>query len=403
MNISRTEVEQAAQRLKNVAHEIPLELSHTFSEMSGGELYFKFENQQKTGSFKIRGAYNKIARLAKTQPLSGVVASSAGNHAQGVAYAAAALGVKSTIVMPKSTPIAKIAATQGYGAEVVLHGDCYDDAYQKALEIQAQSGAVFIHPFNDEDVMAGQATVGLEILEDLPDVDTVILPAGGGGLLAGAASYIKAVRPNVRIIGVQAAGADAIVRSYQQGRLLSLDRIQTIADGIAVKVPGDKTLKIINDNVDEMVSVADDEIAAAILLLLERAKQVVEPAGAASLAAALSDRLDLTGQKTVCALTGGNIDVSFIHRIIEKGLVNRGRQMRFRTVMLDIPGSLERFSRIVASLGANIIMVQHDRLHADLNLNEAILHIACEVSSAAHGAKVVEGLTKEGYKVVMES
>jgi threonine dehydratase len=305
--------------------------------------------------------------------------------------------------MPKSTPIAKISATQEYGAHVILHGDCYDDAYQKALEIQAESGDVFIHPFNDEDVMAGQGTVGLEILEELPDVDTVILPAGGGGLLAGVASYIKAVRPSVRMIGVQAAGADAIVRSFHNDKVCNLDRVQTIADGIAVKVPGNKTLAVINRTVDEMVSVTDYEIAAAILLLLERAKQVVEPAGAASLAATLAGRLNLAGQKTVCVLTGGNIDVSFIHRIIEKGLVERGRQMRFRTVMLDIPGSLERFSRIVASLGANIIMVQHDRLHADLNLNEAILHIACEVGSAAHGERLVAGLEREGYRVVMES
>lgn len=403
MKIQLAEIVQAAERLRKVIHKLPLSLSATFSKMSGAELYFKFENQQKTGSFKIRGAYNKIARHVLEHPTGGVVAASAGNHAQGVAFAASALGVPSTIVMPKSTPIAKISATQDYGAQVVLYGDCYDEAYQKALEIQSESGDTFIHPFNDCDVIAGQATIGLEIMQELPDVDTIILPAGGGGLLAGVASYCKAVNPAIRIIGVQAEGADAIVRSFHQGSTVNLTRVQTIADGIAVKVPGDRTMEIINEMVDEMVSVSDEEIAAAILLLLERNKQVVEPAGAASLAAALSPKIDLKGQKTVCVLTGGNIDVSFMHRIIEKGLIKRGRQMRFRTVMLDIPGSLEHFSRIVASFGANIIMVQHDRLQADLNLNEAILHIACEVGSAEHGERLIEGLTKEGYKVVMES
>lgn len=403
MTVSRAEIEEAALRLEPVIHKIPLELSDTFSKMSGGELFLKLENRQKTGSFKIRGAYNKIAGLVKNPPPGGVVASSAGNHAQGVAFAAAAAGVRSTIVMPKSTPIAKIAATQSYGARVVLFGDCYDDAYQKALEIQKREGGAFIHPFNDPEVIAGQGTVGLEILCELPEADTVILPAGGGGLLAGTACYIKALRPKVRVIGVQAAGADAILHSFHKENPLGLTRVQTIADGIAVKKPGDVTLKLINRTVDEMISVTDDEIAAAILLLLERAKQVVEPAGAAALAAALTGKLHLAGKKTVCVLTGGNIDVSFIHRIIEKGLVIRGRQIRFRSVMLDIPGSLEHFSSIIAALGANIVMVQHDRLHADLNLNEAILHMTCEVSGPDHAERLVAGLEKEGYRIVIES
>ena len=251
-------------------------------------------------------------------------------------------------------------------------------------------------------MIAGQGTIGFEILNDLPDVDTVLLPAGGGGLLAGTAFSLKSKNPKIRVVGVQAKGANAIVQSFMQDHVKKLAKVQTIADGIAVKEPGELTMKLINRYVDDMISVEDDEIAAAILLLLERTKQVVEPAGAAALAAALNERSHIAGGKTVCILSGGNIDVSFVHRIIEKGLVKRGRQMKFQTVMLDIPGSLEKFSHIVAENGANIIMVQHDRLHADLNLNEAILHIACEVGSSQHGLDLVGHLERVGYKITME-
>ena len=402
MELGLKEIQQAAKRLQHVIHRIPVERSNTFSNMSGSNLYLKYENRQKTGSFKIRGAYNKIARLLEDRPLEAVVASSAGNHAQGVAYAAQVLGIRSTIVMPKSTPIAKVSATEAYQAQVILHGDCYDEAYHKALEIQKESGDIFIHPFNDLDTIAGQGTIGLELLFDLPAVDTVVVPAGGGGLLAGVACCIKKLNPRVRVIGVQAEGAAAIVRSFQQENTITLDKVQTIADGIAVKQPGDITMKLINQYVDEMVSVSDDEIADSILMLLERTKQMVEPAGAVPLAAALHDKINIKGKNAICVLSGGNIDVSFIHRIIEKGLVKRGRQMKFSSVMLDIPGSLENFSRIVANVGANIIMVQHDRLHADLNLNEAILHIACEVGSAAQGRMLVTRLENEGYQVTLE-
>lgn len=401
MNVK--DIEQAAARLRDVVHNVPLSSSRTFSQLSGAELYLKCENLQKTGSFKVRGAYNKIAALLEAGPLTAVVASSAGNHAQGVAYASTALGVKSTIVMPRSTPLAKVAATQGYGAEVVLHGDCYDDAYQKAQEVREETGAVFVHPFDDEDVIAGQGTIAPEIFRELPSVDTVMIPAGGGGLLSGMAFYIKQINPRVRVVGVQAKHADAICRSFACGEYQSTDRSDTIADGIAVKCPGAITVGMIRDYVDEMVTVTDDEISEAILLLLERTKMVVEPAGAAALAAAINKKIDLAGQRVVCLLSGGNIDVSFIHRIVEKGLVTRGRQMRLRTVMLDIPGSLEIFAGILRRAGANIIMVQHDRMHSDLNLNEAILHVSVEVSGAEHGRQVVRDLEKAGYKVTMES
>ncbi len=395
-------IEEAHHRIEKVIHDIPLSYSNTFSKMTGGSIYLKQENLQKTGSFKVRGAYNKIARLMETGTPSAVIASSAGNHAQGVAFAATSLGIKSTIVMPRSTPIAKISATEEYGATVVLHGDCYDDAYQKAMELQAESGAVFIHPFDDEDVIAGQGTIGLELIRDLPDVDVVLVPAGGGGLLAGVSCCIKQLAPHVKVIGVQAAEADALVKSFACSSYTCTEKALTIADGIAVKNPGILTLSYIKEYVDEMVTVSDAEIAAAILLLLERSKLVVEPAGAASLAAALSGRLELEGKKVVCILSGGNIDVSFIHRIVEKGLLNRGRQLKLRTIMLDVPGSLEHFASVVSGCNANITMVQHDRLHADLELNEAIIHAAFEVSGPAHGQELIRALERNGYCITVE-
>lgn len=400
MNLQQ--IEQAAERLQSVVHKTPMCSSRTFSEMSGAQLYLKCENLQKTGSFKVRGAYNKIAKMVKNEQVTSVVASSAGNHAQGVAFASSAVGISSVIVMPRSAPIAKITATESYGAKVVLHGDCYDDAYAKALEIQQKTGAVFVHPFDDEDVIAGQATIAPEILGDIPSVDVVLIPAGGGGLLAGMASYIKQVNPRVRVIGVQAKGADAIVQSFQQKKLISTQHSATIADGISVKTPGKMTFQLIEQYVDEVVTVSEEEIAETILLLLERSKMVVEAAGAASLAAAIHHKTDLSGKRAVCLLSGGNMDVSMIHKVVEKGLITRGRQMKFRAVMRDVPGSLQQFSRIIAESGANIIMVQYDRMHADLQLNEVILHVACEVSGPEHGQDVIQQLEKNGYQTTME-
>lgn len=402
MSITAKDVERASERLRSVIHRTPIERSVTFSDMSDTDIYLKYENQQKTGSFKIRGAYNKISHLLETEKPSAFISCSAGNHAQGVAFASTSLGVKSVIVMPKSTPIAKVSATEGLGAKVLLHGDCYDDAYTKALELQKEGGYVMVHPFDDYDVIAGQGTVGLEILNDMPYADTIVVPAGGGGLLAGVALYIKETNPKVRVVGVQAQGADAILQSFKKWHPVHLSKVQTIADGIAVKIPGELTMKLINRYVDDMYSVSDDDIAAAILLLMERTKQVVEPAGAASLALALSDKNPFRGQKTACVLSGGNIDVSFIHRIIEKGLIKRGRQIKFSTIMLDIPGSLEHFSKIVAKIGANIIMFQHDRLHAHLTLNEAIIHIVCEVGGPEHSKQLINALEEAGYKITIE-
>ncbi len=402
MDLPLKEIELAAKRLENTIHRTKIEKSTTFSNMSGADVYLKYENQQKTGSFKIRGASNKIAALIERGELKAAVASSAGNHAQGTAYASHVNGIPATIVMPKSTPIAKAAATEGYGAKVVLHGECYDDAYNKAVEIAEKEGATFIHPYDDLEVMAGQGTIGIEILEDLPTVDMVLVPAGGGGLLAGVAACIKQINPRVKIIGVQAEGAPAISNSFKNKKYSTTETVSTIADGIAVKMPGKKTVELINKYADDVVTVSDAEISAAILFLLERTKQVVEPAGATPLAAVLNGKVDVKGKKVVCVLSGGNIDVSFIQRIIDLGLVSRERKLKFKTTLLDIPGSLEHLSGILSGANANIVMVQHDRLSAELDPNEAIIHIACEVGGKEHGEKVVKALEKNGYKVVRE-
>ena len=408
--------EAAADRLKNVIHNIPLSTSATFSAMTGAEVYLKYENQQKTGSFKVRGAYNKIMKRYAEGDLHAVVASSAGNHAQGVAFAASSVGVKSTIVMPRSTPIAKVSATQGYGADVVLAGNIYDEAYAKACEICEETGAEFIHPFDDEDVMAGQGTIALEILRDLPFVDMIFVPAGGGGLISGVAACAKQINPRIQIIGVQAEGAPAIANSFRAGERMPSDSVHTIADGIAVKTPGEKTFEYIQKYVDRVVTVSDDEIASAVLLLLERCKQVVETSGAAPLAAVLNNKVDVKGKKVVCVLSGGNIDVSFIHKIVEKGLITRCRQLKFSVLMPDAPGALEltrishlptrllqqflqRLAHIVAQQNANIISFQHDRVQTDLEIGEAIIHVVCELGGVEHAKRLIDTLSREGYKV----
>lgn len=391
--------EAAAERLKNVIHQIPLSTSATFSSMTGAEVYLKCENQQKTGSFKVRGAYNKIMKRYAEGNLKAVVASSAGNHAQGVAFAASSVGVPATIVMPRSTPIAKVSATEGYGAKVVLSGTIYDEAYAKACQICEETGAEFIHPFDDEDVMAGQGTIALEILRDLPYVDMIFVPAGGGGLISGVAACAKQINPRVQVIGVQAEGAPAIANSFRAGKLQASENVRTIADGIAVKSPGEHTFEYIQKYVDRVVTVSDDDIASTILLLLERTKQVVEPAAATSLAAILSNKIDIKGKKVVCVLSGGNIDVSFIHKIVEKGLVTRCRHLKFSTIMPDAPGALERFAHLVAEQNANIIRFQHDRVQADLEIGEAIIQVVCEVGGVDHAKRLLDNLTKDGYQI----
>ena len=402
MELELKDFEQAQERLRPILHHTELDLSSTFSAMTGGRIYLKCENRQKTGSFKIRGASNKIAAMIERGESCPVVASSAGNHAQGVAYAAKKFGIPATIVMPKAAPIAKIQATEGYGATVVLAGDCYDDAYARACEICREEGAAFLHPYNDLEVIAGQGTLGMEILGDLPAVDVVIVPAGGGGLLAGVASAVKQLNPRVKVYGVQAEGADAIARSFREGRLVTTDSAATIADGIAVKAPGDITVGLIQKYADGVLTVTDTEIADAILLLLERCKQVVEPAGATPLAAVLNGKLDVKGKRVVCVLSGGNIDVSFIQSIIERGLVARHRRIRFAVRVLDRPGSLMQMLGIISASGANILQIEHDKLSEGLNPNETQVHVSLEVGGEEHGNAVIRALRDKGYSVEVE-
>ena len=396
MDISN--IYDAKEVLKDVISKTPLVHADKLHE----NLWIKAENLQGTGAFKLRGAYHKLHSLTQKEREKGVIAASAGNHAQGVAYSCMKMGIKGTIVMPKTAPLSKIEATRSYGVAVELQGDTFNDAYEYAKNLQEITGAVFVEPFDDEYVIAGQGTIGLEILDKLSDVDTVIVPIGGGGLISGIAVAIKAMRPSCRIIGVQSEHAPSMKQSLEKKEIIKLQNVSTIADGIAVMNPGKTTVKLIQENVDEMVSVSDSEIAATILLLLEREKQVVEPAGAASLAAVLNGKINVAGKRVVCVLSGGNIDVSFIHKVVEKGLVSRGRNMKFKTLMLDVPGALAHFKHILCEQNATIIVIQNDRIQADLNLIETILHLAVEVSSKEHGEALIKVLKQKGYEITME-
>jgi len=402
IDISLREFEAAEERLAPILHHTVLDPSSTFSQMTGGKIYLKCENRQKTGSFKIRGASNKIACLVEKGEVKSVVASSAGNHAQGVAYAAKKFGIPATIVMPKAAPIVKVNATEGYGARVVLAGDCYDDAYAEARRICEEEGATFLHPYNDLDVITGQGTLGLEILKDIPSADMVIVPAGGGGLLAGVSTAIKKINPRVKVYGVQAEHANAIVQSFNSGELICTDSAATIADGISVKCPGDISFELIKQNVDGMLEVSDSEIAEAILLLMERCKMIVEPAGATPVAAVLNGKIDVKDKKVVCLMSGGNIDVSFVQSLIELGLVARRRWIRFNVTLLDKPGSLVNLLNRIAESGANILSVEHDKLRSGLNPNETSVHISCEVGGAKHADSMLLKLRESGYEVHTE-
>ncbi|WP_341473988.1 threonine ammonia-lyase [Desulfofundulus thermobenzoicus] len=392
-------IKQAREHFRGVIHPTPLDRSATFSLLTGTDLYFKLENLQKTGSFKIRGAYNKIMSLGEEERRRGVIAASAGNHAQGVAYAASRAGIKSVVVMPEGAPISKVMATRGYGAEVILFGSGYDEAYERAREIREQTGATLVHAFDDPLVAAGQGTVGLELLDELPDLDAVVVPVGGGGLLAGIAVAVKSVHPRVRVIGVQSAGAPAVYLSYKGGQRQELAAAATIADGISVRRPGEFVLEMIHRYVDDVVLVDDEEIARAILMLLERSKIVVEGAGAAGLAALLHGRLSLTGLKVAVVLSGGNIDVNILSMIIERGLVKSGRRLRLRTVVTDQPGSLQRLLALLAAAGVNVISVHHDRIKPQVPLKQAEVELFLETRDPAHVEAVLSTLGREGYTV----
>lgn len=387
---------EARERLKGVIQRTSM-VEFRALETEGSRVFLKTEDLQNTGSFKVRGAYIKIASLTEEEKAAGVIASSAGNHAQGVALAAQRFGVPATIVMPAGAPIAKVKATRELGANVVLYGSVYDDAYKKACELQAESGATFIHPFNDPLVIAGQGTIGLEIMDDLR-ADTILVPVGGGGLASGVAAAVKMLHPEIRVIGVQAAGAASMKASLEAGEVVCLDSAKTIADGIAVKQPGELTFEMCRKYLDGIVTVDDDEIAQAILFLMEKGKMVAEGAGAASVAAILSGKVQRIGT-LAAVISGGNIDVNMISRIIEKGLLRAGRVSKLRILMADRPGQLEIVSRIIGQAGANVMAVHHDRTNVDLDIRDAILEITMETQDREHAQQVIADLREAGFAV----
>ena len=362
------------------------------------EVYLKTENLQLTGSFKLRGAYNKICHLTEEEKKRGVVACSAGNHSQGVALAAAKAGINAIICIPEGAPISKVEATKGYGAEVELVPGTYDDAYERALEISRETGRTLIHPFDDDDVIAGQGTIGLEILEQLPDVDVVIVPIGGGGLISGVAFAIKSLKPACKVYGVQAAGAASMEHSLHEGKREPLERVATIADGIAVKMPGEKTFKYCEEYVDEVVTVTDDEVASAILSLMESQKLVSEGAGAVSVAAAMFNKVDIKGKKTVCLVSGGNIDVTILSRVITRGLVMQSRLVELEIEVYDRPKQLAIVSTLVASLGANVVSVEHDRKNDSTDLQHCFLRLGLETRNKEHIDSITKAIRDLGYR-----
>ncbi len=367
----------------------------------GTSVYLKTENLQVTGSFKVRGAYYKISQLTEEERKKGVIACSAGNHAQGVARAATKNGIKSLICIPDAAPISKIEATKRLGAEGCLVKGTYDDAYAKAVELQKQSGAVFIHPFDDELVIAGQGTIGLEIIDKKPNVDAVVVPVGGGGLLAGVAFAIKSLNPNIKVYGVQASGAPSMVQSVKDGQIETLESVHTFQDGIAVKTPGNLTYEIASKYVDGFVTVTDDECAAAILTLLERQKLVTEGAGACAFAAVLFNKIpEIKGKRVCCLLSGGNIDVTILSRVINRGLQMSGRLADLTIELLDKPGQLQGVSEIISNMGGNVVSVSHDRAELNSDINACYLRISMETRNQAHVDEIKAELVKNGYRLV---
>ncbi len=366
----------------------------------GSEIYLKPENLQVTGSFKVRGAYYKISLLSEEEKERGVIACSAGNHAQGVALAAQRKKIHATICLPDGAPISKVEATKRYGAEICLVPGVYDDAYQKALTLRDEKGYTFIHPFNDEDVIAGQASIGLELLDQLEDVEAVIVPVGGGGLISGVAFAIKTLRPSCKVYGVQAAGAASMFRSIHDGHAETLPSVSTFADGIAVKCPGDLTYDMCSQYVDEIVTVTDDEISTAILALIEQHKLIAEGAGAVSVAAAMFNKVPIAGKKTICLGSGGNIDVTILSRVITRGLLKTGRSLDITLALSDRPGQLSLVSEIIARHGGNVVSVYHDRSDLDMQVTDCFLRLSLETRDHAHAQEIIKALSEAGLNIV---
>lgn len=363
------------------------------------DIWLKPENLQVTGSFKVRGSGYMISQLSDEEKAKGVIACSAGNHAQGVALAATKYGIKSVICLPDGAPISKVEATKDYGAEVVMVEGVYDDAYTEALRLRDEKGYTFIHPFDAENVIAGQGTIGLEIMNEMPDVDAIIVPIGGGGLISGVALAAKKLNPNVKVYGVQAAGAPSMFNSVRDGKIERLDSVSTIADGIAVKEPGENTFNYVKEYVDEIVTVTEDEIATAILTLIEQHKMIAEGAGAVSVAAAMFNKVDVKGKKVVCIVSGGNIDVTILSRVIKRGLSRSGRNCSLLVELVDKPGQLKGVSNIIADKGGNVISVHHERAGEGSDINGCFLRIVLETRNFEHIKEITDALTAAGYKL----
>jgi threonine dehydratase len=397
LTIQLDDILAARERIRASIYYSPCPHSQMLSTLTGQQIYLKLENLQMTGSFKERGALNRIAQLIAPQAARGVIAASAGNHAQGVAYHATRRGIPATIVMPLTTPLVKVTATRGFGAEVLLHGANYEESFAEAMRLCAEQGLTFLHPFDDPAVMAGQGTIGLELLEQVPKLEAVVVPIGGGGLIAGIACAIKESRPNIRIVGVQTARLPSMLAAVEAHHPVTIDRATTIADGIAVRRAGDLTLPVIERYVDQIVTVEEDEIAEAVLVLLEREKTLAEGAGAAALAALLQHKTTLNGAHTAVLVCGGNIDVTLLSRIIERGMVQDGRLIRLRITLLDKPGALAELTRLIAAHRANIVDTLHNRAYYGVNLGDTVIDITMETRGREHVAELLTALTTANY------
>jgi len=391
-------IEEAYERVSNVVHRTPFAYAPILSEISGYEVYLKKENLQRTGAFKLRGAFNRIAILVEAGKRGGVVAASAGNHAQGVAFSAKHFGIDATIVMPESTPLTKVQGVKELGAKVILHGANYDEAYAYAVTFGQKNNYAFVHPFTDDEVMAGQGTVSLEMFEEVEDLDAIVVPVGGGGLISGISVAVKALKPKVKVIGVSAEGAPAMKNSYDEKRAIDTTSVRTIADGIAVRDTSPITLEYILKNVDSFESVCEDEIASAILFLLEKQKVLVEGAGAVGVAALLHGKLNLPkGSKVGVVLSGGNIDVTMLSLIIEKGLMKSARKMKLMVTLIDKPGALQSFTQILTDIGANIVQIGYDRTSIDLKFGDAHVSVALETKGEEHQELIRLKLKEAGF------
>ncbi len=395
--LSLAKVFNAQTVLKSIIRETNVVRAHGIAPDC--KLYLKPENLQFTGSFKVRGAAYKIAMLSEEEKKKGVIACSAGNHAQGVALAATKNGIKSLICLPDTAPISKVEATKGFGAEVCLVEGCYDDAYQKALELKESEGYTFVHPFDDENVIAGQGTVALEILNDLDDIDAIVVPIGGGGLIAGVAYTVKQIKPEVKVYGVQVSGAPSMYNSIKDGEIECLDSVSTIADGIAVKKPGENTFELVKEYVDDIALVSDDEVSSAILALIEKQKMIAEGAGAAAVAAVMFNKFDLKGKRVVAIVSGGNIDVTSLSRVIDRGLLNSGRSSSLLIELIDKPGQLKDISRIIADCGGNVTGVHYEKGNTE-SVNGCFLRIEMETRDYNHVNLITQSLRSEGFKIV---